>query len=57
MLMIKTVFKRLWLSCRKVKDNPHECIVCNAFLLNLVKFLWYRPEKFLSAVIMSTNGS
>ena len=43
MLMIKTVFKRLWLSCRKVKDNPHECfgfgsavelhdcIVCNAF--------------------------
>ena len=31
MLMIKTVFKRLWLSCRKVKDNPHDCIVCDAF--------------------------
>lgn len=31
MLMIRTVFKMLWLSCRKVKDNPHDCIVCNAF--------------------------
>jgi hypothetical protein len=26
MLMIKAVFKRLWLSCRKVKDNPHDAL-------------------------------
>ena len=31
MLMIKTVFKRLWLSCRKVKDNPHALFVMLSF--------------------------
>jgi hypothetical protein len=44
MPMIKTAFKRLWLSYRKVKDNPSDCIVCNAFLLNPVKYLWDRPD-------------